>query len=105
MGLCKELYFLGYFEFYGDLFEEPFFQEMEVLEALKSLKEDKAPGPNGFPMKFFKECWGMVDSEVMKDFGDFHENASLCRSLNLLFIVLIPKNQEAFELKDFWPLV
>lgn len=34
--------------------ERPF-GEVEVLETLRSLKEEEAPGPNRFPIKFFKE--------------------------------------------------
>lgn len=80
-------------EFYINLFKEPFkfmpqhegnnfnhiadekvdslertFNEEEVLASLKSLKDDKAPGPNGFPIKFFEEFWHVQGHEVMKVF-------------------------------------
>lgn len=44
----------------------------EVLEALNSMEDDKAPGPNGFPTKFFKVCWDMVGGEVIEVFEAFH---------------------------------
>jgi hypothetical protein len=30
------------------------FEEREVLEVVKAMNQDKAPGPDGFPMAFFK---------------------------------------------------
>jgi hypothetical protein len=37
------------------LLELPF-EEREVLEVVKSMNRDKAPGPDGFPLAFFQDC-------------------------------------------------
>lgn len=67
------------------------FSECEVMGAINSLCYDKAPGPDGFPMKFYKEFWHEVGKDVMNALEDFHRKDSLCRSLNTLFISLIQK--------------
>lgn len=83
--------------------ERPFLEE-EVLEALASLKEDNAPGPDGFPMKFYKVFWEVIKDDVMAVLSDFNQRASWCRSLNLNFISLIPKKNGAKVLNDFRPI-
>lgn len=55
--------------------EKPFMDE-EVLEALVALKEDKAPGPNGFPMKFYKVFWEVIKNDVMAVLREFNQRAS-----------------------------
>lgn len=76
----------------------------EVKEALNNLIDDKALGPDGFPIKFFKMFWEMLESEVIKTLEEFYQNSSLCRSLNASFLVLVPKTKGALELKEFRPL-
>lgn len=51
--------------------ERPFADD-KVKAALSSLKDDKAPSPNGFPSKFLKVCWDVVGKEVMAVFEALH---------------------------------
>jgi hypothetical protein len=39
--------------------EDPF-EEREVWEVIKDMDKDKAPGPDGFSVAFFQDCWGVV---------------------------------------------
>ncbi|RVW92613.1 hypothetical protein CK203_039393 [Vitis vinifera] len=55
---------------------EEVFSEKEVFKALSDLNGDKAPGPDGFPL----------------------------RSLNSTFLVLIPKKAGVEDLRDFKPI-
>jgi hypothetical protein len=32
---------------------------------------DKAPGPDGFSMAFFKECWDVLRGDIMEVFWEF----------------------------------
>jgi hypothetical protein len=32
------------------------FEEREVLEVVKGMNRDKAPGPDGFPIAFYQDC-------------------------------------------------
>jgi hypothetical protein len=39
--------------------------EEEVLETIKTLPKDKAPGPDGYAGRFYKECWSIIKADVM----------------------------------------
>ena len=80
--------------------EIPFSVE-EVSSALSDLNGDKAPGSDGLTVAFWQLCWDIVRDDVMRMFRDFHEARKFVRSLNSMFIVMIPKKGGAEDLKDF----
>ncbi|XP_028106898.1 uncharacterized protein LOC114305951 [Camellia sinensis] len=59
-----------------DLLEAEFTEE-EVSHVIKSCEGNKAPRPDGFNLAFFKKYWGIVKSEIMQFFSEFHQNATL----------------------------
>ena len=61
------------------------------MEALKLCDGEKTPGPEGFSMAFFKHCWQVVRDNVMAVFNHFHQSSSSEKSLNAIFLALIPK--------------
>jgi hypothetical protein len=67
------------------------FEEREVLKVVKGMNRDKAPGPDGFSMAFFQDCWDVIKSDIMRVFHDFHAHGKFVKSLNATFIALIPK--------------
>ena len=83
---------------------EEVFSEEEVLKALSDLNGDKAPGPDGFPIRFWQFCWDVVKEEIMGFLLEFHERGRFVRSLNSTFLVLIPKKPGAEDLRDFRPI-
>ncbi|RVX20512.1 Transposon TX1 uncharacterized 149 kDa protein [Vitis vinifera] len=83
---------------------EEVFSEEEVLKALSDLNRDKAPGPDGFPIRFWQFCWDVVKEEIMGFLLEFHERGRFVRSLNSTFLVLIPKKPGAEDLRDFRPI-
>lgn len=83
---------------------ETLFEEREVLEVVKGMNIDKAPGPDGFSMAFFQDCWDVLKSDIMGFFHDFHAHSKFVKSLNATFIALIPKIFWAIDLKDFRPI-
>jgi len=76
----------------------------EVLESLKLCASDKAPGPDGFTMGFFRKCWEVVKEDLMKTIKNFHCNEYFEKSFNASYIALIPKKSGAKELRDFRPI-
>ncbi|KAJ9691054.1 hypothetical protein PVL29_013294 [Vitis rotundifolia] len=80
------------------------FSEEEVLAALSDLGKDKAPGPDGFTMAFWLFCWDVLKTEIMGFFKEFHERGRFVKSLNVTFLVLVPKKGGAEDLKDFRPI-
>jgi len=80
------------------------FEEREVLEVVKSMNRDKAPGPSGFPLAFFQDCWDVVKSDIMGVFTNFHAHSKFVKSLNASFIALILKSLGATDLMNFRPI-
>uniref|UniRef100_A0A2N9J2H5 Reverse transcriptase domain-containing protein n=1 Tax=Fagus sylvatica TaxID=28930 RepID=A0A2N9J2H5_FAGSY len=86
-----------------DLLEHNFEKE-EVLQVVKDLQGDKAPSPDGFTMAFFQKCWSVIEDDVMGFFDEVHTHCKFERSLNTSFIALIPKKQNATNIRDFCPI-
>ena len=55
------------------------------------MNKDKAPHPDGFSMAFFQGCWSLIKDDVMKMFHNYHAHATFEKSINAIFIALIPK--------------
>ena len=80
------------------------FTKEEVIQVLREMEGDKAPGPDGFTMAFFHKCWSVVEKDVMDFFDYFHRHSVFKRSINALFLTLIPKKCNAVNIKDFCPI-
>lgn len=76
----------------------------EVEEAVKNMPNDKAPGPDGFTINFYKACWEIVKTEVWEVVEDSRRYASILKSLNSTFLALIPKEEEANTPAKFRPI-
>ena len=48
------------------------FSKEEVIQVLREMEGDKAPGPDGFTMAFFQNCWSVVEKDVIDFFDNFH---------------------------------
>ena len=83
---------------------EEMFTEEEVLATVSGLNDDKAPGPDGFPIAFWSFSWDFVKDEVMGFFKDFFQNDQFVKSLNATFLVLVPKGSTVEDLKDLRPI-
>ena len=68
------------------------------------MEGDKAPGLDGFTMAFFQKCWRVVENDVMAFFDHFHRSLEFERSLNASFLALIPKKNNALNIRDFRPI-
>ncbi|XP_065634088.1 uncharacterized protein LOC136069461 [Quercus suber] len=65
---------------------------------------DKALSADGFPMAFFHQCWRVVERDVLAVFEEFHQHCKFEKSLNATFIALIPKKNDASNIRDFRPI-
>ena len=65
---------------------------------------DKASGPDGFSMAFFHHCWRVVERDVLVVFEEFYHHNKFEKSLNATFIALIPKKNDASNIRDFRPI-
>ena len=46
------------------------FSEKEVFEAIKQMKNNKAPGPDGFSAEFYKKRWHVIKGDLLPMFHD-----------------------------------
>ena len=83
--------------------EKPF-TENEVFFALRELNGEKAPRPDGYTVAFWQFSWETVKGEVMSIFKDFFVYGKFVKSLNSIFIVMVPKKEGADDFKDFRPI-
>ena len=63
------------------LWEREFDRE-EVVQTLKELRGDKAPGVDGFTMAFFQHYWRMVRVDIITFFKEFHESYMFEKCVN-----------------------
>lgn len=68
------------------------------------MPNDKALGPNGFTINFYKACWNLVKHQVWEVVEDSRRSGSILKSLNSTFIPLIPKVEEENTPQKFRPI-
>lgn len=76
-----------------------------VKKAVWRFENDKSPGPDGFSMSFYKECWEILKGDIMKMVEDFYTSDFLDVRNNATFISLIPKKEGADRMKEVLILV
>ncbi|KAL9663911.1 hypothetical protein QQ045_019305 [Rhodiola kirilowii] len=76
----------------------------EILLSLKECEGNKAPGPDGFTISFYKKFWKEVRPEVEGFIEEFSANGRLTRGIIQTFIALIPKSNSPQTVGDFRPI-
>ena len=80
------------------------FTEEELEAIMKDMKSDTAPGPDGFPVPFFKKCWPLVKHGILHILNDFILGRIDISRLNFGVLTLIPKVQGAENISQFRPI-
>lgn len=83
---------------------EAVFTKEEVSDCLKIWDGNKAPGSNGFTMKFLQEFWYLIKDDVIELFSESHNSGNFVKSLNATFLSLIPRKKGAKEFNDLRPI-
>jgi hypothetical protein len=81
----------------------PFTAE-EVKKTVFSMKEDSAPGADGFGVVFYKEGWEIIKGELMRMVNDFYLGNLDMNRLNYGVITLLPKIKGATNVKQYRPI-
>lgn len=76
----------------------------EIESSIFSIGDDKAPGPDDYSTKFFKEAWDIVGKDVCDVVHDFFINGQLLKEINASIISLIPKVTPPDTITDFRPI-
>lgn len=76
----------------------------EAEKVVMEMKDNTAPGPDGLSVAFYKNFWGTIRTEIEGMIRDFNENKLDIARLNYGVISLIPKVQEANDIKQYRPI-
>jgi hypothetical protein len=68
------------------------------------MEHNKAPGPDGFPAKFYQHFWETIKGDLMNMFHELHTGEFPLFSLNFGVITLIPKVKEANKIQQYRPI-
>ncbi|GJS84492.1 hypothetical protein Tco_0751033 [Tanacetum coccineum] len=78
--------------------------DQEIKDALFSMGNDKAPGPDGYTAAFFKEAWSIISKDFILAIREFFVNGKLLKELNHTIIALLPKVNAPSRVNDFRPI-
>nr|GEY96818.1 hypothetical protein [Tanacetum cinerariifolium] len=93
--VCDNLYIDGLFlkKVLADSFSNTIHpvRDEEIKMDMFSIKDERAPGPDGFSSAFFKKWWDIVGLDLCHAIRDFFTNGRLLKEINHAFIALVPK--------------
>ena len=76
----------------------------EIKNALFSIDDSKAPGPDGFSSLFFKRAWNIVGNEVSDAVEYFFKTGCMLREINCTIIALVLKGPNPSSMHDYRPI-
>ena len=68
------------------------------------MKNNKAPGPDGFPAEFYKKCWHIIKGDLLPMFHDLFSGQLQLFHVNFETITLLPKKTKAVRIEQFRPI-
>jgi Reverse transcriptase (RNA-dependent DNA polymerase) len=77
---------------------------VELRAATFSMPNDKATGPDGLPIEFFKTYWETIWGDELRTVLAFHDNKLDLWRLNQRYISLIPKTASTTHIFDYRPI-
>nr|XP_051208064.1 uncharacterized protein LOC127323999 [Lolium perenne] len=80
------------------------FSEPELEAIIKGMNTDTAPGPDGFPVMFFKRFWPQVKLGILHILNDFVLGRIDIARLNFGILSLIPKVPGAEQISQYRPI-
>lgn len=78
--------------------------EEEIIKVSWSMDSDKAPGPDGFTIHFYKACWDIIKHDLKRMIWGFWKKAKVGGSTNSTYLALIPKDTNPETFSRFRPI-
>eukprot|EP00253_Pinus_taeda_P016135 PITA_16135 len=78
--------------------------EEEIIKVIWSMESDKAPGPDGFTIHFYKVCWNIIKVDLQKMIKGFMRKAKIGGGTNSTYLALIPKESNPETFTRFRPI-
>lgn len=68
------------------------------------MKNNTAPGPDGFSVEFFKSFWPLIRDDIKEILDNLHAGTLELWRLNYGVIILLPKVKLATSIRQFRPI-
>jgi len=78
--------------------------EEEIHDAIWALQPDKAPGPYGFPICFYRTYWGIIKKDLVKMLRWVQRKCKIGGFTNATHLALIPKENRPLTFSRFRPI-
>lgn len=78
--------------------------EDEIHDVLFKMPCNKAPGPDGYTVEFFKQSWPILGKDFVIAIQSFFLHGFLPKGVNTTILAFIPKKNEAQEMRDYRPI-
>ena len=78
--------------------------EEEIADIVWSMEPDKAPGPDGFSIHFYRKCWDLIKSDLIRMVHGFMRKAKIGGGINSTFLALIPKEASPSSFDRYMPI-
>jgi hypothetical protein len=76
----------------------------EILQVIKNMPNNNAPGLDGFNGLFIKKCWNIIKQDFERLVQDFCSNNVDLKCINTSMIALIPEKQNPKTVDDYRPI-
>ncbi|XP_070001865.1 uncharacterized protein [Nicotiana sylvestris] len=78
--------------------------DQEIVDSLKAIRDNKAPGIDGFNAVFFKKVWGIINTQVTEVIKEFFSTSKIYKPINCSTITLVPKVSKRTTIKEYRPI-
>ena len=76
------------------------FSKEEFTKAIKQMHAEKSPGPDGLNLRFYQRFWPLIGDQIFSAASQWLSSGAFSLCLNNTLIVLIPKCENPFSMKD-----
>ncbi|XP_071712391.1 uncharacterized protein [Rutidosis leptorrhynchoides] len=83
---------------------EVMFSEEEIWGEINECASNKAPGQDGFNMRFFKKNWARIREDLVAAVNWFWSTGEISEGCNASFITLVPKKADPVSLHEYRPI-